>query len=465
MSDAIAERIIKEANNERLHTYFTGQGTDFQYFDSRGNFIGDTLKAAEQILFKIRNTFIDGASLEKDLEQPPTGFGFGTIITTVAALMRGGKIMAKYNGSEKFSWKDEGVAGIFGVAREFRKATFKAIAKSLSTAQKNSIVTSLQDLDVETHINKKIDWNTNDFDLVSAIRELAKRMCDKVDDMRRQNKDFDAMFGNLEISKDHLAQFTGAVSEANYIDKAEDYLTHTQSFADAVRDIEKAEKFIRNNLEKIRQWKSFADAVIDELTKATQIDDAIRELAASFNSLYKGEVVKNFRSLQENIQKIKDAYFALMQTAATDMAEKYCLLEKDALSLSEEIENLPAGLNIVAKTEVRQIAQYAEQRKSAVVEIDYDVKDKRTRFTFSEMLSFFQLYNSRNTDLQIIRSGLVKTAPPAPIPGDPPTPPITKTYSSTLPGRKLKIADYKNWLQNELQKISGAGANDEIEIN
>ena len=150
--------------------------------------------------------------MEKDLEQPPTGFGFGTVITTVAALMRGGKIMAKYNGSEKFSWKDDGVAAMFASAREFRRASFKAIAKSLNTTQKNSIVTTLQEMECELHTGKKIDWNTNDFDLVNAVRELAKRFCDKVDDMKRQNKDFDALFSNLENSKDQLGNFTGAIS-------------------------------------------------------------------------------------------------------------------------------------------------------------------------------------------------------------------------------------------------------------
>lgn len=464
LSDAIADRIIREGNNQRLHTFFTGQGADFEYFDSQGNFVGETLKPAEQIIFKIRNTFVDGATLEKDLEQPPTGFVFGTVITTVAALMRGGKIMAKHNGSEKFSWKDDGVANIFGNAREFRKASFKAIAKSLNTTQKKSIVTALQEMECETHTGKKIDWNTNDFDLVNAVRELAKRFCDKVDDMKRQNKDFDALFSNLENSKDHLGNFTGAVSEANYIDKAESYLTQTDLYAKAVKEIVDAEKFIRNNLDKIRQWKAFADGVTDELTKAAKSDATITSMVATFNSLYKGEVVKNFKSLQDTVQKIKDAYYLLMQAAATDMAFKYSTLQKDANALLNEITTLPAGLNDDANAKANNILQYASQRTAATVDIDYDVKDKQTRFTYSEMLSFIQLFNSYKTDLEIIKSCLIKTALPKPTPGTPPTP-TKKTFSSTLPGKKVKVSEYRIWLQNELQKISGAAADDEIEIN
>lgn len=463
LSDTIAEKIIKEGNNQRLHTFFTGQGADFQYFDAQGNFVGESLKPAEQILFKIKNTFVDGATLEKDLEQPPTGFSFGTVITTVAALMRGGKIMAKHNGADKFSWKDDGVATFFTNSREFRRASFKAIARSLSTAQKNSIVTSLQELDYETHTGKKIDWNASDFDLVNAVRELAKRFCDKVDDMKRQNKDFDALFSNLEVSKDQLGTFTGAVSEANCIDKAENYLAQTSLYADAIKEIEKAEKFIRNNLDKIRQWKTFADGVMDELTKAAKSDDAINSLVATFNSLYNGEVVKNFKSLQDTVQKIKDAYYLLMQASSTDMSTKYSTLQKDASTLLKEITTLPAGLNDDANARANNILQYASQRTAATVDIDYDVKDKQTRFTYSEMLSFIELFNGKKTELEIIKSGLIKTTPPKPEPGTPPAP-THKTYSSTLPGKKVKVGEYKIWLQSELQKMAGASSDDVVVI-
>lgn len=464
LSDAIADRIIREGNNQRLSSFFTGQGADFQFYDAQGNFIGESLKPAEQILFKIRNTFVDGATLEKDLEQPPTGFSFGTVITTVAALMRGGKIMAKHNGAEKFSWKDEGVTTIFANAREFRKASFKAIAKSLNTTQKNSIVTALQELEFETHVGKRIDWNTNDFDLVNGVRDLAKRFCDKVEDMKRQNKDFDALFGNLEICKDQLGAFTGAVSEANYIDKAESFLSDTTVYSNAINEIEKAEKFIRNNLEKLRTWKSFTEAVTDELSKAAKTDTTIAELVSTFNSLYKGEVVKNIKSLQETVQKIKDAYFKLMQSAASDMSVNYIQLKKDAEALIKEIATLPAGLNNDANSETTNILQYATQRTSANVEIEDDVKDKQTKFTYSEMLSFNQLFNSYKTKLDIIRAGLIRTVPPTPKEDEPKTPTI-KTFSSTLPGKKVKVSAYKTWLQQELQKIAGANENDEIEIS
>jgi hypothetical protein len=481
LMDAIAEKIIKEANDQRLHTYFTSQGADFQFFDNHGVFIGQSLKSAEQILLKVKNTFVDVESIEKDLIIPPTGYSWGTIKTTLAALMRGGKIIAKSNGTEKYSWKDEGVAALFVNNTTFKKVSFKAISKALESAKKTEIVKILQELEYETHVGKKIDWNINDFDLANAVRELAKRFCDKVDDMRKSNKDFDLLFSNIEGCKDQLGEFTGAVSEANYVDRAENFLTNKEVYKNAIKEVEKAETFIRNKLLNLRQWHTFADAVIDELNKSAKQDLAISDLVKSFNDLYKGEVVKNFVQLEQTAQKIKDAYFKLMQTAASEMSVKYIQLEKDAKNLIEEIKTLPAGLNDEATLKTNTILQFASQRTSAIVDVDYDIKDKKTKFTYSEMHSFIELYIGKSTELEIIKSSLRQTAPPKqddevppkpddetpPKPDDetPPPPPAKKTLTTTLPSNKVTIIEYKAWLHQELRKVAGASDSDEIEFN
>lgn len=464
LSDALAEKIIKENNDARLHTFFTSQGADFQFYDAKGNFIGESLKPAERILFQIRNTFVDGATLEKELEKPPTGFSYGTVASTVAALMRGGKVMAKHNGTDLFSWKDAGVVAVFATAREFRRASFKAISRSLSSEDKNLIVTSLQELEFEEHVGKKVDWNTNDFDLVNAVREMARRFCDKVDDMERQNKDFSVLFGNLDQCKQLLSEFTGAVSEVNYIDRSVDYLARKEEYGKAVKEIGKAEKFTRNNLSKLRTWKSFADGVVDELSKAARVDANVNALVADFNALYKGEVVKNFGQLQAAIQKVKDAYFKLMDTAAKEMAERYGALKSEAEKLINEIDGLPKGLNDEAALKASSILQYAAHRTSAEVRIDFDIRDQSTRFTYSELLSFLDLHGTKRTEVQIIRSGLVRRAPEQPQPGTPEKP-RTRTYTAQLPGKKVTVLDYRAWLQQELQKLAGASDSDEIEIS
>jgi len=466
LNENVAVSVVKEVNNARLHQYFNG--ADFHFFDAQGNFIGNNLKVVEEVIYKVRNTFVDGATLEKDLELPPTGFTFGTVSSTVAALLRAGKIIAKYNGNDIFSWKDSSVVGMFTAAREFRKASFKQISKSLSTLQKQELAQCLLDIEVEKFIGRKIDYNTNDFELVNAVRDLAKHLADKVSNLRNVEKEFDKLFPTIESQKEVLLQFTGAVTESNYIDKAEEFLNSKNEFIKALESIGKVEKFIRNNLPKAKDWKGFVLAVNDELTKAATTNATIASLTTEFKTLY-SDVVKNFAALEQSAQKIKTEYFSLFQKAVTTLSEKYIKLKADAESLVSEITKLPAGLNTAALSKANAIVQYASQRTQSTIMLDYDVKDKQSRFTYSEVLSFIDLYGSRKTDIDIIQASLVREIPPVESPMDADNkvaaPFMPKTLLSNLPGKKMKVSVYKQWLRHELQKLASVSDNDEIELN
>jgi hypothetical protein len=462
LGDSVAAAVIKEANNGRLQQYFTG--SDFAFFDAQGNFIGENLKVSEEILYKVRNTFVDGATLEKDLEQPPAGFTFGTVISSVAALMRAGKLIAKYNGAEKFSWRDEGVSSIFNAAREFRKASFKAVSKSLSALQKQELAQFLLDIEVEKYIGKKVDYNTNDFELVAAIRDVAKHFADKVITLRNSEKEFDKLFPKADENAAYLGGFTGAVSEANYIDKAVEFLAAKDAFHKALQEIEKVEKFIRNNLPKVKEWKTFVYAVQDELSKAAKSNATITQLKNEFESHLQGEVIKNYAAVQQAAQKTKDEYHQLFSAAMQDCATKYTEIDTLANELIKEIESLPSGLNQVALAKANSLNQYAQQRTSATIAIDFDVKDKHSRFTYSEVLSFIDLYPSKKAEIGITKASLIKTKAPDPVPGTPPQPTVKK-YAVKMPNTKMKVAEYKSWLHSELQKLASASDNDEIEIN
>jgi hypothetical protein len=174
-------------------------------------------------------------------------------------------------------------------------------------------------------------------------------------------------------------------------------------------------------------------------------------------------VVANFAIIEQNAQKIKDEYLKLMQSAITNMAAKYSVLKTEVELLIQDISKLPVGLNDTALEKARTIALYAEQRTKTNVELGYDIKDKHSRFTYSEILSFIELFNSKKTDLEILKAGLIRTEPLKPESGKQPIPSI-KTFTTQMPSSKLKVSAYKNWLSHEMQKIAGANDNDEVEI-
>jgi hypothetical protein len=117
------------------------------------------------------------------------------------------------------------------------------------------------------------------------------------------------------------------------------------------------------------------------------------------------------------------------------MSAKYKMLLQDAQLLLNEIAVLPAGLNTTAEQKAYSILNYSQQRIQTKIEIEFDVKEKHSRFTYSEMLSFIDLYCSKKVELEIAKAGLVKNAPPAPAPGKTISEPV-KVFSSRLPGIK-----------------------------
>ena len=80
------------------------------------------------------------------------------------------------------------------------------------------------------------------------------------------------------------------------------------------------------------------------------------------------------------------------------------------------------------------------------------------------MLSFIDLYPSKKAEIGITKASLIKTKAPDPVPGTPPQPTVKK-YAVKMPNTKMKVSEYKHWLQGELQKLASASDNDEIEIN
>ena len=109
------------------------------------------------------------------------------------------------------------------------------------------------------------------------------------------------------------------------------------------------------------------------------------------------------------------------------------------------------------------LQQYAGKHVLSNISLDYDIRDKKSRFTYSEVLSFIELYTSKKTEIEIIRSGLVRVAPTEKEATEADTP-TGKTYKTTLPERRTTVAKYRNWLQNELQKLAGVSNDDYIDF-
>lgn len=461
IEESIAGKMIKEGSPTRLCTFFTPK--EFQFFDKLGNFIGENLKVTSEILHRINSNFVDGKSLEKDLEEPPTGYSFGTIKTTLAVLMRAGKLVVKFNGREMYTWKEEEVRDLFENSQKFRNSSFKAILKSLSLQQKKEIVEILLDFRANHHLNKKIDFNANDFELVSTIHDLAKYYCYKIDSLFAQSKDFNDLFADIKLYHQLFLSYTVPVNDNNYIDVAEQFLSQASTLKEAIDEVSKAESFLAKHLVNVVKWHCFMVNVGEELNKSNIQSHMITTLSSDFFSLYQSDIVRNFQNLEILAQQIKDEYFKLMDKKGKEMSALYTQLLSDSKKLMDEINKLAIEDNDAVYIKIIQLHQYAKVRSIKEVDIDFFEKDRNSHFALSEFINFIELYPNKKTELEILKTQIVRVKPPTNPPGEAPKEkPVHKT---NLPkNKRLKVSEYKSWLQGELTKLASVDNNDEIEI-
>lgn len=463
LSESLALKIFKD-RKEHLHRLFSG--ADFKFFDANGNFTGDHLKVVEELTSKIKNKFIDGRSLEMELSGPPWGYTFGTIVSTLAALFRAGRLTVKHNGEPYFSCENKAVHEAFGSGGRFKAASFKSINVTLTAAQKNDTVQLLMDLDAASHIGRKVDWNTNDFELADSIKLLADHFLGALVYFNDNVPDFDNLFPVVASQKAVLQNYSGKTTENNYIDKVEYLLNNKDEYITAIKTISKAQKFIKKNLTKVKYFKIFIAQVVTELKKAEKSDDSVQENHEQFNSLYKQDMVKNFAELRRIAQAVKDAYFKLISNANSVMGANYQALQHKVDAAQRELEkNYPADLNRHNIQKLQKLKTYCAARIIKDLILDYSITCPECGFSLSDMMNYTALAPSKESELLVIQSSFVAQPPPEPKPGEPDTPkkePIK--ISLAIKNSIMSVQEYKSLLTTQLSNLAAASPNEEIEI-
>jgi len=420
----------------------------------------------------IKNTFVDGSIIESKLLEPPTGYLYGTVVSTVAALMRGGRIIAKFGGSEKYSYRDPDVDSIFKTATNFRKASFKGINRSLSASQKNDIVVVLKEFEAVDRNGKKVDWNTNDYDLVCAISRTAEEHAGKIKAWREANSKFDAYYPDMVSVESVLKQFIGNVNDQNYIDKAIAFISSKDAFSEAIEAVMSCSDFIKNRQAKAEAWKAFVQEVNDDLTKAAKTVQSIALATNDFNWAFGSGLMQKYAELQSLSQKIRDEYFKKYSEAALAMSTKYEAIKLKAEAVIQEIETLGIEENAVLKSKAQNILAFAEGRICKNPKITTSIKEDNTKLTFSEVLSANDIAGQKETALNIIDAQIIRQKPDKPHDetlvegGNTPNPKekkdIVNTIKRELPKPDITVSEYKTWLLSEIKTVSAMKDTDMI---
>lgn len=477
LKDSIALQLLKVGANQLQNTI--GSQPDFQFFDTSGQFIGDQLPVITEIMAHTA-TYNSGADLERDLGAAPTGYTFGTIFSTLAALFRASKIIIKYNNQEYHSWQQDGAKEPFMTARNFQRASFKAVTKSLGYNEKRDIVDTLKDCNFKQLTGGNLSYNMNDFELVDAIRLLAVTEIQKVNNNICNDDERERLFRRSIAAKDLLLQYAKTVTDTNYFTTARTFLNDNdnEEFVNAIDKIEKDIRFINENLKTIEEQKSYLLDVKDEMEFVGIPMQTFDSLNERYSKMLESDPVHNYQQMQQVFQQVRDLYYQYMQQYAESMTQGYCELDGKLEQVRKKAEDYPKEWNasLITKLDDKQ----KTCRRYAVTKIElkhYDIRCCRCHLQLRDIDNAIKMLPQLQTEADVFDTEVKTTAPtppqpptPSPSPGPQPQPqpqpqPTIRKLRSQLPSGQLSVAQYKQWLKQQLAMVNSYDEKDILKFD
>ena len=477
IKDSIALQLLKVGANQLQN--IIGSQPDFQFFDTSGQFIGDQLPVITEIMAHTA-TYNSGADLERDLGAAPTGYTFGTIFSTLAALFRASKIIIKYNNQEYHSWQQDGAKEPFMTARNFQRASFKAVTKSLGYNEKRDIVDTLKDCNFKQLTGGNLSYNMNDFELVDAIRLLAVTEIQKVNNNICNDDERERLFRRSIAAKDLLLQYAKTVTDTNYFTTARTFLNDNdnEEFVNAIDKIEKDIRFINENLKTIEEQKSYLLDVKDEMEFVGIPMQAFDTLNERYSKMLESDPVHNYQQMQQVFQQVRDLYYQYMQQYAESMTQGYCELDGKLEQVRKKAEEYPKEWNasLITKLDDKQ----KTCRRYAVTKIElkhYDIRCCRCHLQLRDIDNAIKMLPQLQTEADVFDTEVKTTAPappqpptPSPSPGPQPQPqpqpqPTIRKLRSQLPTGQLSVAQYKQWLKQQLAMVNSYDEKDILKFD
>ncbi len=478
LDDALAKQALT-VPVAKLAKHF-GPSEEFKFFDTSGKFIGDNLAVVTEILSRCKS-FKTGADLERELAAPPTGYSYGVLVTTLAALLRGNKVIVKYGGEDFHSATDEGVAKVFDSSRAFEKASFKAVLQSLSYKDRQEIVDILK----EDCRYKKIlpqeeqpNYNKNDFEIVDSIRTLSKTLSQMVYKHIESDEDMAALFPTSVKARAIFNRFNKTVTDANYLNMAHDFLDMADDYIKAVDRVLKDLHFIDTQFAEIEAEKDFIAEVKDELEKTNSDMTLFSQKRDLWSQARESDLVRNAAMMRQTTQDIKDLYYSLMQHGADSLAEACVDLLNKADALRQKCDAYPKEWNTYIYNKVEGLER--SYKKLTAIKVDlgtgWNVRCRNTNMQLRDMEYKLQQVRNDAQNLALWEMEIVKEDPhqeeqqqqgeqEGQQEEQQEQKPKVYKMRSKMPHGKCSVAEYRSWLQQQLLLVGKMDMGDEVNFD
>lgn len=465
LKDSVAQQLLKVCQNQLQNVI--GQQPDFLFFDTTGQFIGDQLPVITEMMAQMAS-YKNGADLERDLAAAPTGYSFGTVFSTLAALFRSSKVIIKYNNQEYHSWQQEGAKEPFANSRNFQRASFKAITKSLTYNEKREIVDTLKDCRYKELTGNNLSYNMNDFELVAAIQSLAVTEIHKVNNQICNDNERERIFRRSLAAKDVLRQYAGTVTEYNYFNTARTFLgdNENEEFCKAVDKIEVDIRFIDSNIREIEYQKEYFLDVKSELEFVGLPMQTFDQLHESYLQMLDSDPVHNYAQMKKLYLDVKGLYYKYMEQQAEQMIYGYGDLLTRIEAIKKNAEQYPAEWNTRLYAKVREKEDVCKKYIISKIQLkDYEIRCSNCHLQLRDIVSAINMLPQLNVDVDVMETEIC-TSDPRPAPQSQPKPqPKERKLRNQLPTGQLSVAQYKQWLKQQLAMVNQFDTNDILKFD
>lgn len=478
LKDSVAQQLLKVCQNQLQNVI--GQQPDFLFFDTTGQFIGDQLPVITEMMAQMAS-YKNGADLERDLAAAPTGYSFGTVFSTLAALFRASKVIIKYNNQEYHSWQQEGAKEPFANSRNFQRASFKAITRSLSYNEKRDIVDTLKDCRYKELTGNNLSYNMNDFELVAAIQSLAVTEIHKVNNQICNDTERERIFRRSIAAKDVLRQYAGTVTEYNYFNTARTFLGESENdeFCKAVEKIEADIHFIDTNIREIEYQKEYFLDVKNELEYVGLPMQAFDQLHEAYLQMLDSDPVHNYAQMKKQYLDVKGLYFRYMEQRSEQMKNGYGVLLCRVDAVKSDAAKYPTEWNTRLYSKIKDKEDVCKKYIISKIQLnDYEIRCSNCHLQLRDIVSAINMLPQLNVDVDVMETEICTSDPrpapqsqPQPGSGDPaphpqPKPqPKERKLRNQLPTGQLSVAQYKQWLKQQLAMVNQFDTNDILKFD
>ena len=455
LTEDIALKMLKTRSLKSLLLCLPGN-QEFAFFDSNGNFIGQGLSVVEKINNAISSYHVSGEDLESKFKCPPYGYAYETILVVLAVLMRAGHLAIKYNGQEIYNYHDPELITLFSKSLKFKKASFKAITSSLTASQKQNLVDHLKELKADRILEKDFDYNSNDIEVVSIIKDLSEDLLKKIGDCKKYNNEFDNLFPQIGQKIITLRGYLSRVTGDNYKDQAEKFIEEYMQFKEAATDIQKVLKFCETDLNNVKAYKKFVSEIVQELGKLGGIyeGNCIFSFSEQFEEKYTQSISDNFMKLKELFQKIKDEYYRIIEKEHQKMTRKHEELKNQAEESRKNVSSIPGNLNKELLSKIGEIKGYADKHICNHLEISFETKCDTCHYSLNEIISANQNVNHKIKELEETKIKIIY----------PDSKNIPKEVRIKIVKGKFTTLHYREMLQEKIKDVSSLNNNDIVII-